>query len=202
MCRLAAERGHHVRALVRPATSFDPPPGVEVVRGEVLQDGVLAEAVGGCTAILSGLGLRRTAPWNPWSALASPPDLNARVATQLVQALSSAEGRRVVVISAAGVRESWAQVHPLLQWMIRYSQIGVAYQDLGRLEEALAASELDWMAVRPTTLTPGPPTGRGRIVGRYGVLSRIRRADVAAYMLDALEQSGPFPSRTPLLAGA
>ena len=85
ICRLAAERGHHVRALVRPETAFDPPAGVDVVLGEVLEPGTLGAALVGRDAVLSALGIVRRWPLNPWSALASPPDLTARVARDLVR---------------------------------------------------------------------------------------------------------------------
>jgi uncharacterized protein YbjT (DUF2867 family) len=201
LVRLAQERGHEVRALVRPATVYEAPNAVEVVRGEVLEHGVLATALEGREAVLSALGLRRKAPWNPWSALISPPDLTTRVAESLAAAMPRAGVRQLVVISAAGVGESFERTHPLIRWMIRASNMNPAYGDLYRMEEVLAASDLDWMAVRPTTLAPGAPTGKARQADRYGLFSRIRRSDVAAFMLDAVEGSQPLAGRTPLLRG-
>jgi hypothetical protein len=53
--------------------------------------------------------------------------------------------------------------------------------------------------VRPVTLVHGAPTGRARPVTRYGFTSSVRRSDVAARMLQALERREPFSERTVLL---
>jgi uncharacterized protein YbjT (DUF2867 family) len=200
LCCLARERGHHVRALVRPATPFDAPAGVEVVRGEVLETGVLDRAVEGCDAVLSALGIKRTTPMNPWSALASPSDLTTRVARRLTEVMPRHGIRRVIAISAAGVRESIREVHPVIRWMIGHSNMTASYEDLAGMEAVLAESGLDWMAVRPTTLTDGPPSGSVHPVDRYGLLYRVSRGDVATWMLDAVEASEPFEDRTPMIA--
>ncbi|MEM9555671.1 MAG: NAD(P)H-binding protein [Acidobacteriota bacterium] len=209
LCRLAVERGHDVRALVRPTTSFEAPADVEVVRGEVLadpaQDPSLEHALEGRDAVLSALGIRRKVPQNPWSALASPPDLTTRVAERLVRAMPTHGVRRLVTISAAGVGASLRRTNGPMRWLIGHSNLGPAYRDLAGMEAVLAASDLDWLAVRPVTLTPpmlaAGPTGRARIVDRYGLLARIGRADVAAWMLDAVASSSPFGDRTPMIAG-
>ena len=200
ICRLAAERGHHVRALVRPATAFDPPAGVDVVRGEVLEPGTLGAALSGCDAVLSALGIVRRWPLNPWSALASPPDLTARVARDLAREMPAHGICRLAVISAGGVGSSAPHVHPLFRWLIDHSSMAASYADLDAMESTLAASPLDWLAVRPTTLTNGPPTGRAHPVERYGLSSHIARADVAAWMLGAVASPEPFAHRTPMLA--
>jgi hypothetical protein len=49
------------------------------------------------------------------------------------------------------------------------------------------------------TLAYGPPAGRARPVRRYGMTSSIRRGDVAAWILDALERRHPFAERAVLL---
>jgi uncharacterized protein YbjT (DUF2867 family) len=65
LVRLARERGHHVRALVRPATPFNPPAGVEVLRGDVLEEGVLERALEGCSAPSASGGRRHGTPGLP-----------------------------------------------------------------------------------------------------------------------------------------
>ncbi|MEM6785146.1 MAG: NAD(P)H-binding protein [Bacteroidota bacterium] len=201
LCRLATERGHTVRALVRDGTPFSPSRTTEVLRGSVLDHAVLDRAVESCDVVVSALGIKRRAVWNPWSAPAPPTDLTTRVAEHLVEVLPHHGIERLVAISAGGVAESRAQVNPLFRTLIDRSTIGVAYADLARMEQVLAASGLDWMAVRPVTLAPGSPTGNAHQVDHYGLISRIRRSDVAAYMLDAVVQTETFPDRTPMIAG-
>jgi len=203
LVRLADERGHHVRALVRPTTPSDPPSGaeVEVLRGDVLTPSVLDRALNGCDAVLSALGIKRKAPWNPWSTLASPPNLTTQVTQHLVAAMLQHDIYRIVAISAAGVGDSLAEVHPLIQLMINYSNMAASYADLEGMENTLSASTLDWMAVRPTTLRDGPPTGNVHLFDHYGLFTRITRGDVAAWMLNAVEQPTPFTRRTPMIGG-
>ncbi len=107
--------------------------------------------------------------------------------------------RRLVVVSAGGVSDSMARLSAPVRCLVTRGNIDIAYQDLARMESVLHASTLDWLGVRPVTLAHGPPTGRAREVERYGLTSKVRRSDVATYMLDALERREPFPGRTVLL---
>jgi uncharacterized protein YbjT (DUF2867 family) len=198
LVRLAAERGHEVTALVRPSARFEPPPSVRVIRGDVLDAAVLAAALQGQDAVASCIGLRR-AGRNPWAPLRSPANLVESVARALVPTMERAGVRRLVAISAGGVGDSMAHLTSAVRWLVTRGNIDVAYQDLARMESLLRASKLDWLAVRPVTLAHGPPTGRVRPVDRYGMMSSVRRSDVATWMLKALERRTPFAERTVLL---
>jgi uncharacterized protein YbjT (DUF2867 family) len=198
LTRLASQAGHEVTALVRPASKFDPPAGVRVIRGEVLDPATLASVLEGRDAVASCVGIRRASK-APWAGLLSPPDLMTRVAALLVPAMVRANVRRVVAISAGGVAESITQCTGIIRWMTGAGTIGVAYRDLAEMERQLSASRLDWLAVRPVTLMNGPPTGYAAKVDRYGLFSIIRRADVAAWMLGALARPTPYVEQTVLL---
>src|SRR5215213_4747515 len=124
LVRVAAQAGHQVTALIRPSTPFDAPPGVRVVRGEVLDAAVLASVVGGQDGVASCLGQRRSGR-NPWAALRSPPDLMSRVASLLVPTLTAAGVTRVVVISAGGVAESITQLSMPVRWLVSVGNVGV-----------------------------------------------------------------------------
>ena len=198
LVRLAAERGHDVTALVRPAATLDAPSSVRVIRGDAVDSGVLEAAVQGHDAAASCIGLRR-AGRSPWAPLRSPANLVESVMRALVPAMERARIRRLVAISAGGVGDSVAQLTAAVRWLVTRGNMAVAYQDLSRAESVLRASTLDWLAVRPVTLAHGPPTGRVGPVARYGMTSTVRRGDIAAWMLDALEQREPFTERTVLL---
>ena len=117
----------------------------------------------------------------------------------LVPAMERAGVSRLVAISAGGVGDSAAQLTATVRWLVTRGNIAVAYRDLERMESVLRESTLDWLVVRPVTLADGPPAGRARPVARYGATSRVRRSDVAAWMLDALERRDRFAERTVLL---
>jgi uncharacterized protein YbjT (DUF2867 family) len=85
-----------------------------------------------------------------------------------------------------------------MRLMLASSNVGIAYADLERTEKALQASELDWQAVRPTTLTRGSAGGHIITSERFGLLDSISREDVAMYMLGELQRTS-FTLRTPLI---
>lgn len=200
LVRLAAREGHTVTALVRPGARTDPAPGVTVIEGDPLDPAVLDRVVPGRDVIASCLGQRR-AGRSAWATLRSPPDLVTQATTRLVGAMQRHGVQRIVIVSAGGVRESAAQCSAPVRWMTRTANVGVAYRDLAAAEAVLAACDHDWCAVRPVILTDGEPTGRAREVARFGLLSTIRRADVAQDILARCTAPAPFTPRTPMIAG-
>lgn len=201
LVRMAAEAGHAVTAVVRPATAYAPPPGVRVLRGDPLDPAVVTTAVADHDAVASALGLMRKNPANPWSPLVSPPDFSSRTAALIVAAMQAAGVRRVCAVSAAGVGDSAARMNWLMRFLVARSNVGVAYRDLDAMERVYAASGLDWQAPRPTRLTDGPRTDRWREGDAFPITAAISRADVAAYMLDQLTRPA-FSRRTPTITGA
>ena len=198
LAKLAAQAGHNVTALVRPNAAFDPPFGVRVIRGDVLDAAALSAAIKGQHAVASCLGIRRRGK-HPYAPIASPPDFTSRVASLLIPAMSRAGLRRIVAISAAGVAESITQCSAPVRWVVGAGNVGLAYRDLAEMERRFSASSLDWLAVRPVTLVNGPPTGLAGKVDRYGLFSIIRRADVATWMLGALARPTPFIEQTVMI---
>ncbi len=74
-------------------------------------------------------------------------------------------------------------------------------KDLEAMEHELAASGMDWYAVRPVKLMDGPLTQRVQAGDRFALRS-ISRADVAWYLLTLAEDPAPRPQRTPILVSA
>jgi len=71
-------------------------------------------------------------------------------------------------------------------------------QDLQAMEKELAASGLDWYALRPIKLTDGPLTGHVRASDRF-TMKTISRADVAWYILTFAEDPAPRHQHTPVI---
>jgi uncharacterized protein YbjT (DUF2867 family) len=204
LVRDAAAAGHQVVALVRAGTPYAAPAGVQLVRGEALDATTLDEVLAGAGAVLSGVGMKR-ASWNPWSKATSPSDLNARLATLLIDGMRRAGVGRLVAVSAAGVGDSASAMGPLVRGLVVTSTIGAAYRDLEEMERRLLGSGLDVLLPRPTRLTDGSPTGHVRVASRFRAWDRISRADVAAWMVGALAsddlRAPPWDRRTPLITG-
>jgi uncharacterized protein YbjT (DUF2867 family) len=198
LTRLAAERGHQVTALVREPALVEFPGSVRAVRGDVTEPAMLDAAVNGHDAVLCALGQRRAGK-SPTAKLLSPPDLMQRVARHLTTAMQRHNVQRLVVVSAAGVGDSFQRLSWAVQRLISTGKVAIQYRDLDEMEKVLAEGGLDWLAVRPVTLVDGAPTGRAIPVDRYGLLSRVRRADVAKWMLDAVEQKSAFLDRRVML---
>ena len=197
--RLARERGHDVTAAVRPETRYDPADGVLVERGDVLDREFLRRLLPDHDVVLSCLGLRR-ATILPWSRLLTPADFVQRVMVALSAEITAAgQDARVIWISAGGVRDSRAQTTRLVRAMIDAGNLRVAYEDLAVAEEAMDASGIDHVAVRPVTLANGPTGAMVGPVHRYGFLSFIRRSDVARWMVDVAEDPGRFEGKAVLL---
>ena len=193
--RLASSRGHAVTAVVRSGTSYDAPTGVTVKTGNVLDRAFVHGVVPGHDAVFSGLGMRYR---HPWATRLSPDDFISRATDHIVTAMHACGVTRISVISAGGVGDSRLVLNLVMRFLVAFSNVGVAYADLERVERILHASGLDWQAVRPTTLTHRPGRGRARITDRYPATASISRADVAAFMLDELERPA-YSSRTPLI---
>lgn len=198
LTRLAHERSHDVAALVRPQSDMHAPAGVTIHTGDVTDAAVLDRVLPGNDAVFCALGLRRSGRF-PWAPLRSPPDLMQRVAKLLTEAMQRHSVSRLIAISGAGVGDSIDSCSWLARCVIRSGNIAVACRDLEAMEAVLAASNLDWMVVRPVTLISGPPKRAARPVDCYRLSSVIRRSEVATYMLDAIEQSPPFKERIIML---
>jgi putative NADH-flavin reductase len=192
----ALKRGHTVVAHVRKSLNVQ---GVTYVRGDLDADAV-KEKLAGTDAVISCLGLRRKNAKNPFSSLTSPDDLLESTIRSLVPVMHDVGIRKLICMSAAGVGDSKWKVNLPFRFVIAISKIGVAYADMNQMENILANSGLDWMAVRPVTLTDDEVTGRVNIVDYYGLSSKISRADVAKYMLDRVAEPGSFLNRTPMIA--
>jgi putative NADH-flavin reductase len=192
---LAAARGHAITAVVRDGSQSDTSPRVTIVRGNVLDPAFVASAVRGHDMVVSGLGMRYR---HPWAARQSPDDFISRATTHIIEAMRATGVPRISVISAAGVGDSRPALNLPMRFLVATSNVGVAYADLERVERLLRDSGLEWQAVRPTTLTHKPATGRVRRTDRYPATATIPRQDVAAFMLEEVERP-QFSARTPMI---
>ncbi len=196
---MALERGHRIRAIVRSTADVVERDGLEVMHGDVLDLAELRQAFNNMDAVVSCLGIRKENPSDPWSPLLSPEDFMARSAVGIVDAMKANGIERLIVISSAGVGDSWETVDAELRTVIQGSNVGKIFLDLNNMEEVLVKSGLDTLAVRPVALVNGDATGAAQIVDRFEKTSKIFTGDVAQWMLDAVERSAPFDQRTEMI---
>lgn len=175
----AVEAGHDVSVLVRDAARLgDLADRARVVVGTVEDAKALDDVVRGADAVISALG--------PDS---NTPDQVERLRSGMeatVAAMRRHGVRRIVNLSGAGItapgeRKPFADrlVTPLVRRLARHV-VGAKQAEY----DVLAASDLEWVAVRPGIVTDGPRTGS--YVAGPGALrpgARVSRADVADLML-------------------
>src|SRR5262245_41302006 len=194
----AVAAGHDVTAVARNPQNLPTVAGpLRVVAADLgrADPAVLAGAVAGADAVLSGLG-----PRNP----KTDAGITSRGTRAIVAAMKASGVRRLVVVSAApiGTVPSPGNPNPPKHdpgdgFFMRYvgerfakALFGKHYADLALMEDIVRGSGLDWTISRPPRLTDKPLTGTYRVAYgqnvRGGVL--ISRADVAHHMLWVLDE--------------
>ena len=176
--RDALAKGHSVVALVRSKASADLP-GVDMIEGDVRDEGILTRALDGCDAVISalgtGMGFRKV-------------DLLAVATRALISAMTRSGVRRLVCISALGVGDSRGHGGFVFDRLFQPLLLSQAYKDKDGQEAAIRASSLDWVIVRPAMLTDDPAQGSVSAVVDLARINggKIARADVARFVVDQL----------------
>lgn len=189
--RQALGHGHHVRAFSRSVLKHADP-RVEQVQGDVLDFDAVERAMTDIDAVVFCVG----------SGAGRPVEVFSKGIGNVIHAMARAEIRPLAAVSAVGAfaRDS-SRISMRFRLLMKTTLKGV-YDDLERMEQRIAASDLDWTVVRPVGLTDGPPTGHYRFTIDGSLLHKaktVSRADVAAFLLKALE-TGAYVRRTIVIA--
>ena len=172
----ALARGHQVRALLRPGSEVPPGlEGAELVRLELGDGPALAQALGGCQALVIATGAR------PGIDLTAPLRVDAWAVTSQVRACEAMGVNRVLLVSSlcSGL---WCHALNFFGLILVVKRLG---------ERALERSSLEWTIIRPGGLGESE-TGldqEGIIYSKAGQQQdgRIPRRLVAQVCLEALE---------------
>lgn len=178
----ALERGHRVRALVRPGSPLDfAHPGLTLVRGDATSTEDLRRLFAGADAVLSAIGT---------PARAKRP-VRTEAARATVRAMQATGVRRLVAVSVYGVGETRSHLPFFTRNLVFPLFLRRVIADHETQEQAIRGSDVDWTLVRPPYLTDGPMTGDYAVdfaEPLEGLTWKISRADVAHRMLEALEK--------------
>lgn len=174
VCRAATEAGHRVTAFGRSVDRLDQPE-LEVVRGDVFDRESVEQAVAGHDAGIICLGS---------TSLRDKTTLSAGTRI-VVDAMTANDVKRLVVMSAAGVGESWKQI-PLTSKLLFRTMLRNVFADHEAQERVVTESPLDWTIVRAAVLKDDPATG-AYTATTSDAITRITRADVAACLVDQLD---------------
>lgn len=175
----ALERGFTVTALARnPARLAIEHPRLTVVCGDVLDGASVEAAMQGQDAVLSALGHR------PYFF---PTRILSQGTANILRAMEACGVRRLVCETSLGVGDSAGRLGLAYTFLIIPLILPFYFWDKTRQERIIAASNLDWVIVRPGALTNGARRDRlrhGRRIGSFLWTASVARADVAAFMLD------------------
>lgn len=190
----ALSRGHHVTALVRNASSLPPRDKLAIIQGSPMELSSIIAAIEATgpndkpEAILITLNTARTSD-NPFAKLISPPRLLTTSVSNALEAMKQHGIRKIVYLSAFGVGSSYPNMLSAMKLLMRYSNLGKAYEDHEEAEKVLRPSQVDWVIARPVMLTDKDQVAvveHGEDGATAGWVPSISRASVASYLIDAL----------------
>ena len=178
----ALQRGHYVTAFVRdPAKLSIQHPNLTVLTGDVLKPETLLPAVRRQDAVFCSLGGR----------LGKTDHAVADGTKNIIAAMQLAGIRRLLVVSSLGTGDSFADASLPSKLFIKTVLSGVIAEKEVQ-EQAIRGSGLDWVIARPTRLTDDPATGQYKVDEHLTfsalAMPRISRADVAAFLLNQIEE--------------
>jgi uncharacterized protein YbjT (DUF2867 family) len=206
---LAAQRGHQARAVYRAAPHIPPAGQAEIlISPDIFDPGFAAQAIRGADVVVTALGPDFAKRHNPRTTMISPPDLHQRLARTLIAAMKDPGApARLISVSTGSMGPGDATMGAAPRLLFRFFRtvvtpnLGRVGRDLQAMEKELAATGLDWYALRPVKLTDGPLTGHVQASARFS-MKTISRADVAWYILSLVEDPRPGQHRTPIITSA
>lgn len=173
--------GHEVTALVRtPEKLGIQHANLRIVKGDVLDYASVESAMQGQDAVLSALGHTR---------FFGPSNILSEGTRNILRAMQRCRVPRFICESSLGVGNAAGRLGPIATLLFVPLLLPFYFWDRVRQEKLIEESDLDWVIVRPSTLTNGSARGsypHGLNVGSYILPTRISRADVADFMLKQL----------------
>lgn len=177
------------------------PANVKVLGGDVAYDPEFVEScIAGQDIIFCCLGYK-TPGLGIWNSPQNPGYLE-KAAKNIVAAARKQGVKKICVVSAAGVGDSYEKIPLVLRTVaIGLTSVMKVAPLMEKMEKIfLDAQELDVCIVRSSTLTDGPKTGTAKVVDVLGLTAYINRGELARWMLEEASREGPFSFRTPMLS--
>ena len=181
LAKVAGLNGWKVRGLVRPRSVVEGDLDTcRIVRGNFDELGQVVETIADSAAVCCLIGPR-------------PPyrDVFCAAATvAIMTAMKQTSCRRLICQTGAMIGPAPNRSCPM-EWAARTFARWhpEAAQDREEQERLIKSSGLEWTIVKPPRLTDSPPRHRVQASSslQVGLLSKISRADLAAFLLDEIE---------------
>ena len=170
--RNALDAGHEVTCFARSVHKIEKAAdSLRVTPGDITDADAVAAAVAEHEAAVMVVGS---------NGLGDKSTLSAGT-SNVVEGMLRHDVPRLVVLSAAGVAESWAQI-PWVSRLLFKTLLRNLYADHQRQEEVVMDSSLDWTIARAGILSDDP--AKGRVIARNsGKAGGISRADLAQFLV-------------------
>lgn len=185
----ALEKGWVVKALVRDKQKIKlANPNLHVVEGNPMRIDEVTKVVEETDAVYVALNIGRKTDM-PWSKVVSPLDLLRVSIDNTINAMQENGVKRVITVSAWGTGDSYKETNWIFKFLIKKTNVGVAYAGHEDQERLLRKSGLDWTSVRPVGLSNSEKqkSVRVSIKGDKKLNMAISRKDVARFMLDIVD---------------
>jgi putative NADH-flavin reductase len=190
----ALEQGHDVTAFARSPEKLDQTDEkLQVVRGNVLDPASVERAIQVQDAVVCTLGM---------SAIMDTTMVRANGTKHIIRAMEKAGVKRFICQSSLGVGDSRNMLPFHYKYLIVPLMLRRVFADHKIQENVIKKSFLDWIIVRPGTLTDGNRTGsyqHGFTTDNKTVTLKISRADTADFMLKQLASNG-YLHKTPSIS--
>ena len=154
-------QGHTAVALVRKTSSLSARPGLTIATGSPLSKSDVRKALTAApsltpSAAIFTLNTVRKSD-SPFAAQVSPPRFLADSSANISNVLEEAGIRRIVILSTAGVGDSWANLPIMSKAFLGWTNIKYALKDHAILDEEIRRTKMDWTLVRATRLEYNDP---------------------------------------------
>ncbi|KAL2672178.1 hypothetical protein Neosp_012878 [[Neocosmospora] mangrovei] len=149
-------QGHTAVALVRTAGSITPRPGLTVVTGSPLSKPDIQKALSAAPSLTTSAAIvtlntvRKSD--SPFAPQLSPPRFLADSCANVCEVLEKSGIYRIVVMSTAGVGDSWANLPWLSKAFMGWTNIKYALEDHGLVDKEIRSTKMDWTLVRAVRL--------------------------------------------------
>jgi biliverdin reductase/flavin reductase len=182
MIRKALERGHQVTAAARnPSALLGGHERLRVVEADVMQPQTLDAVVEDQDAVITSVSVG-----NALREGRKPTTLFSEGTRNVIAAMERQGIRRLVCLSSSAVEPDPA-LGIVFGKIMRPLLFKEMYADMSRMEDEVRKSGLEWVIVRPSTLTDDPTSGRYILgIDRIPKGWRVPREDVAEFVLDQL----------------
>jgi putative NADH-flavin reductase len=184
----ALKRGHKVVGIARDKSRVKVT-GAEIIVGTPYDYDTVNKAIEGCESVISTLNIFPESD-GLFGKIKGPVDSMSVSIKNCVKLMPEKNIKRIVVMTAHGVGESFNQLPGFFKLMIKLTNIKYAYADHDVQEKVLGNSTLDWTVVRPVGLNDKNENLSIQVnLNNEGTIkSMISRNAVAHFILDCIEK--------------